>query len=76
MHTFNRTILECKLDLKKLKPRYGIAFNRTILECKLVNYGTNVTSEAIAFNRTILECKPNLSLDQLKEKLAPLIELY
>ena len=54
--TFNRTILELKLDCATLYLRYLIPFNRTILELK---FQTMKKQEQIeyTFNRTILELK-------------------
>ncbi len=54
--TFNRTILELKLDFILYCCIKSGSFNRTILELKPVNLNSPY-SNVLTFNRTILELK-------------------
>ncbi len=54
--TFNRTILELKLDILYTQKSMEYTFNRTILELKLEKT-LDTSNGSSTFNRTILELK-------------------
>ena len=55
--SYNRTILELKLDYRYSLYSLRYSYNRTILELKLIE-GYHEGNTIEAYNRTILELKP------------------